>query len=345
MPLIPKASDTPPSAPPEGAQWQREMREAFRSLEPLLRFLGLDPALAPERLLADPSFPLLTPKAFATRMAKGDWRDPLLLQILPLARESAPVPGFRDDAVGDLPSQIVPGLLHKYASRALMMVSHQCAVHCRYCFRREFPYGDLPRGRDRWEEAWAYLGSAAGVDEIVFSGGDPLFLDNRRLAGILEKAMGLPGIRTLRFHTRLPIVLPSRVEPGLLDLFREASEHKTLVIVVHANHPNEIDDACAAALGRLRSAGAMLLNQSVLLKGVNDDAGALADLSRKLMACGTLPYYLHQLDKVTGTAHFETEEAHGLALIESLRRELPGYAVPRYVRETAGVAYKTPLAG
>lgn len=344
MPLIPKTSDSSSSAPAEGARWQRDMQEAFRSLEALLRYLGLDPDQAPERLLADPAFPLLTTRAFASRMAKGDWRDPLLLQILPLAREQASTPGFRDDAVGDLASQIVPGLLHKYASRALMMVSHQCAIHCRYCFRREFPYGDLPRGRDRWEEAWAYLASAAGVDEIVFSGGDPLFLDNRRLAGILDRALGLPGIRTLRFHTRLPIVLPSRVEPGLLDLFREASECKALVIVVHANHPDEIDDDCAAALRGLRSAGAMLLNQSVLLRGVNDDAGVLTGLSRRLIACGALPYYLHQLDRVTGTSHFETEEARGLSLIEAMRRKLPGYAVPRYVRETAGEAYKTPLS-
>jgi EF-P beta-lysylation protein EpmB len=321
------------------------MQEAFRSLESLLLYLDLDPALAPERLSAAPDFPLLVPKSFASRMAKGDWRDPLLLQILPLARENASSEGFRDDAVGDLPSQIVPGLLHKYASRALMMISHQCAVHCRYCFRREFPYGDLPRGGDRWEEAWTYLASASAsaVDEIVFSGGDPLFLDNRRLAGILGKALALPGIRTLRFHTRLPIVLPSRMEAGLLALLREVAEAKTLVVVIHANHPNEIDGECAQAIGRLRETGALLLNQSVLLKGINDDGEVLAGLSRKLLACGAFPYYLHQLDKVTGTAHFETGEGTGLALVEELRRKLPGYAVPRYVREIAGEPYKTPL--
>jgi L-lysine 2,3-aminomutase len=321
------------------------MQGAFRNLESLLIHLELDPSQAPERMLADPTFPLLIPKSFASRMAKGDWRDPLLLQVLPLARETEEAPGFRPDAVGDLPSQIVPGLLHKYASRALLMVSHQCAVHCRYCFRREFPYGDLPRGQAGWDQAWAYLESAQGVDEIVLSGGDPLFLDNRRLERILERAAELPGIHTVRFHTRLPIVLPSRVEPDLLALLRTLAERKTLVVVVHANHGNEIDAECARALDALRGAGAVLLNQAVLLAGVNDDAEALADLSRALMRSGALPYYLHQLDRVTGTAHFEVPEAKGRALIEELRGKLPGYAVPRYVRETAGEPYKTPLSG
>jgi EF-P beta-lysylation protein EpmB len=338
MPLIPKVSDAPPQGPADATAWQKEMGEAFRSLEALLRYLDLDPALAPERLLTDPAFPLLTPKSYASRMAKGDWRDPLLLQILPLAAENAPAPGFRDDAVGDLPSQIVPGLLHKYASRALLMVSHQCAVHCRYCFRREFPYGDLPRGQAGWDRAWSYLETAEEVDEIVLSGGDPLFLDNRRLERILEKAASLP-------HIRLPIVLPSRIEPGLLSLLRQAAERKTLVMVVHANHGAEIGGECARSLRALRGAGAMLLNQAVLLAGINDNADVLADLSRALIGCGVLPYYLHQLDRVTGTAHFETSEARGRGLIEAMRGKLPGYAVPRYVREIAGEGHKTPLSG
>ncbi|HKP95869.1 MAG TPA: EF-P beta-lysylation protein EpmB [Fibrobacteria bacterium] len=344
MAVLPKVPDIAPLGLAEATAWQKEMQGAFRSLEALLRYLDLDPALAPERLAGDPAFPLLTPKSFASRMAKGDWRDPLLLQILPLARENAAAPGFCADAVGDLPSQIIPGLLHKYASRALMMVSHQCAVHCRYCFRREFPYGDLPRGQAGWDRAWAYLESAEGVDELVLSGGDPLFLDNRRLERILEKVLSLPGIRTLRVHTRLPIVLPSRVEPGLLSLLRAAADRKSLVLVVHANHAAELDADCAGALRSLRAAGALMLNQAVLLAGVNDDADTLADLSRALIRCGVLPYYLHQLDRVTGTAHFEVAEARGRALIESLRGKLPGYAIPRYVREIPGEAYKTPLS-
>jgi L-lysine 2,3-aminomutase len=332
------------------------MQEAFRTLAPLLKFLELDPGSAPlsrasgetpsqiPEVLTEPDFPILVPKAFAARMAKGDWNDPLLLQVLPQARENTAVPGFGPDAVGDLQSQIVPGLLHKYASRALLMVSHQCAVHCRYCFRREFPYGDLPRGQAGWDEAWEYLEHAEGVDEIVLSGGDPLFLDNRRVERILDRALRIARIRTIRFHTRLPIVLPSRVEPGLLALLGAASASKSVVVVVHANHGNEIDADCGRALDALRGAGAMLLNQTVLLAGINDDADTLADLSRALLRHGTLPYYLHQLDRVTGTAHFETGESLGRALIERMREMLPGYAVPRYVRETAGEPYKTPLS-
>lgn len=373
MPLLPKTSQDPVAAPGGPATeteaqagkapvWQKEMQEAFRTLEPLLRFLELDPGLPPTPpsrpgaepsappapgpmdLLADPAFPILVPKSFAARMAKGDWNDPLLLQILPRAGENAAAAGFQPDAVGDLQSQIVPGLLHKYASRALLMVSHQCAVHCRYCFRREFPYGDLPRGQAGWDQAWEYLESADGVDEIVLSGGDPLFLDNRRLQRILDRARGIPRIRTIRFHTRLPIVLPSRVEPGLLGLLASAAVEKSIIMVVHANHGNEIDAACGRALDALRGAGAMLLNQAVLLAGINDDAEILAGLSRALLRHGTLPYYLHQLDRVTGTAHFETAESRGRELIERMREMLPGYAVPRYVRESAGEPYKTPLS-
>jgi EF-P beta-lysylation protein EpmB len=325
------------------------MQGAFRTLESLLAFLELDPA-APDapaecRPASAPAggFPLLVPRGFASRMKRGDWRDPLLLQVLPQARENQAAAGFLPDAVGDLASQVVPGLLHKYSSRALLMVSHQCAVHCRYCFRREFPYGDLPRGQAGWDEAWAYIEATHGLDELVLSGGDPLFLDNRRLERILERAAAVPHIKTIRFHTRLPIVLPSRVEPGLLELLRSAAERKTLVVVVHANHANEIDPECETALNALRRVGAVLLNQAVLLAGINDDADVLADLSRALMRSGTLPYYLHQLDRVTGTAHFEVAESKGLALIEALRGKLPGYAVPRYVRETAGEPNKTPI--
>lgn len=332
-----------------GPVWQKEMREAFRTPESLLAYLELDPAdpEAPEawRSASAPagSFPLLVPRGFASRMKRGDWRDPLLLQVLPQAGETQAAPGFLPDAVGDLASQVVPGLLHKYSSRALLMVSHQCAVHCRYCFRREFPYGDLPRGQAGWDEAWAYIEATQGLDELVLSGGDPLFLDNRRLERILNRAAAVPHIKTIRFHTRLPIVLPSRVEPGLLGLLRTAAERKTLMVVVHANHANELDAECETALNGLRRAGSVLLNQAVLLAGVNDDAETLAGLSRALMRTGTLPYYLHQLDKVTGTAHFEVPESKGLALIEVLRERLPGYAVPRYVRETAGEPNKTPI--
>jgi EF-P beta-lysylation protein EpmB len=319
------------------------MQAAFRSLGSLLEFLELPPEKAPEALAADPDFPILVPRPFAALMGKGDWADPLLAQVLPLAKESAEVPGFAADAVGDLPSQVVPGVLHKYASRALLMVSRQCAIHCRYCFRREFPYGDLPGGD--WERAWDYLSRAEGVDEIVFSGGDPLFLDNRKLSRLLERAAALPHIRTVRLHTRLPVALPSRIESGLLGLLAGTAERLAVAVVIHANHPRELGPECDRALARLRASGALLLNQAVLLRGVNDDAETLAGLSRALIARGVLPYYLHQLDRVRGTAHFEVEEARGRDLMEALRGKLAGYAMPRYVREIAGEKSKTPVWG
>jgi EF-P beta-lysylation protein EpmB len=322
--------------------WQRDMQSAFRTLPPLLEYLNLDPKSAPA-LLSDPAFPILAPRGFADRMVKGDWNDPLLLQVIPRAEENKAVPGFSDDAVGDLAAQAAPGLLHKYASRALMMLTPNCAVHCRYCFRREFPYGGLPRARESWDEAWAYLSAHEEIDELILSGGDPLFLDNRRLAVVFEKALALSHLSTLRIHTRLPIVLPSRVEAGLMSLLSDFAAAKTVVVVVHANHPNEIAGDCAEALARLRSTGALLLNQSVLLRGVNDDSGALAELSRRLVKCGVMPYYLHQLDRVAGAAHFEVAEAHGHALMDALRTKLPGYLVPLYVREVAGEPHKIPL--
>ena len=194
-----------------------------------------------------------------------------------------------------------------------------------------------------WEAAWDYLEAAEDVDEIVLSGGDPLFLEDRRLARILSRALALPRIRTLRFHTRLPVVLPSRVDAGLLSLLRDAAAVKTVVAVVHANHPAEIAGDCPPALEALRGAGALVLNQAVLLRGINDDAEILDGLSRRLLRHGVLPYYLHQLDRVAGAAHFEVDEDRGRALVDALRRKLPGYAVPRYVREVAGETHKRPL--
>jgi EF-P beta-lysylation protein EpmB len=223
------------------------------------------------------------------------------------------------------------------------MASPNCAVHCRYCFRREFPYAEMPRGNDGWEEAWDYLEGAEGVDELVLSGGDPLFLDDRRLERILERIVTIPRIRTVRIHTRLPIVLPSRVDRGLSALLEEAAGRWTVVVVVHANHPAEIAADCPEALEAMRKAGALVLNQAVLLKRINDRADTLAELSRRLLRHGVLPYYLHQLDRVTGAAHFEVPEEDGLRLMESLRGKLPGYAVPRFVREVAGEPCKRPL--
>jgi len=323
--------------------WQRELQSAFRELGDLLAYLRLDQAQAPQDLWKNPHFPLRVPVSFAQRMKPQDWMDPLLRQVLPTESEKNPAEGFTSDAVGDLQAQVIPGLLHKYANRALFMASPHCAVHCRYCFRREFPYGELPKAQVDWDRAWDYLAASPGIQEIIFSGGDPLFLDNRRVAALIRRALAIPHVHTLRFHTRIPIVLPSRLESELIAILSECAENTSVVMVIHANHPRELHEDCLAPLRALRKAGLLILNQAVLLRHVNDDEDTLVALSQALIQAGIMPYYLHQLDRVSGTSHFEVAEQRGLALMQAIRKRLPGYAMPTYVREIAGEAHKTPL--
>jgi EF-P beta-lysylation protein EpmB len=274
-------------------------------------------------------------------MRRGDPRDPLLLQVLPDGKELRAVPGFGDDPVGDRAAAAVPGVLHKYHGRALLLTTGACAIACRYCFRRGFPYGEFQLGRQVESEALAYLAADASIGEVILSGGDPLVLPDRRLADLVTRLAAIPHLHTLRVHTRLPVVLPSRVTDGLNDAL--ASTRLTPVMVIHANHPQEVDAHVVAALTRLREAGFVLLNQAVLLRGINDDAEVLADLNRRLAHAGVLPYYLHVLDRASGTAHFLVTDERALALHEALRRALPGYLVPRLAREQRGEPYKTLL--
>ena len=346
MPILPKSNR--PSLELDfqvSPSWQRDMQKAIRSVKSLLEYLELDPKDAPYSVDDSAKFPLLVTQSYANKMVKGSWQDPLLLQVLPKSEERNLNPNYVDDAVGDLPAQVIPGLLHKYSSRALLMSAPNCAIHCRYCFRREFPYETLPHGKANWLAAWTYLESSPEIEEIIFSGGDPLFMDNGRLENLLERAIALPQIKTIRFHSRIPIVLPSRIDAGLIEIFRKVVAKKSLVMVIHSNHPHEIAGDCKLALSELKESGALLLNQSVLLKGINDTCDILTELSRVLLQSGVLPYYMHQLDRVTGTAHFEVLEKDGLKLMAELRAKLPGYLVPRYVRELSGEAHKTLISG
>lgn len=346
MPALPKPSETRANAPEKRTEqigWQKEWQGSFRSVGDLLAFLGLDAAASPWPLDQDPAFPLRVPRAFAARMRQGDWNDPLLRQTLALGSEKEAAPGFVADAVGDGPAQDGPGVLRKYNGRALLVLTGVCAVHCRYCFRREYPYADQAPSRAGWEQIYARLGADPEVDEILLSGGDPLSLSDSLLRWHLEQASALANVRRVRIHTRLPVVLPARVDEGLLALVREVSARKPLFIVLHANHARELGADAAEAARALRAAGAQLLNQSVLLQGVNDSVEALEELSLRLLDLGILPYYLHQLDRVRGAHGFEVEEAEGLRLIEALRKRVPGYGVPRYVREVAGEKSKTPI--
>lgn len=347
-----------PASRPETAPWTRQLRDAIRDPHELAAALGLPvESLAPAEVIA--AFPLRVPRAFVARMRKGDPNDPLLRQVWPLAAEAAAVPGFGADPLDEAQFSR-DGVVSKYAGRSLLITTGACPVHCRYCFRREFPYGEQLAARGDFEAAVEAL-AAAQVSEVILSGGDPLSLGNRKLAALFARLERVPTVTRIRLHTRFPIVLPARVDAGLLELLAGSArsapsaprsndltspnEPPRRVVVVHANHPNELDADVAAALRAIAGTGATLLNQSVLLRGVNDDAGTLCALSERLHACGVLPYYLHLLDRVTGAAHFDVPEAEAVVLHRALQAQLPGYLVPRLVREVPGGAGKTPIAG
>ncbi|HET7673981.1 MAG TPA: EF-P beta-lysylation protein EpmB [Gammaproteobacteria bacterium] len=322
-------------------RWQHELQQAITDPAELLALLELDAAALPP-LRATTDFPLRVPRGFVARMRKRDPADPLLRQVLPLAVEDAPAPGFVADPVGDLASAAGPGLLHKYHGRVLLVATGACAVHCRYCFRRHFPYADENPRPEEWRDALDYIRADASIAEVILSGGDPLSLSDRRLAALAHVIASIPHVRRLRIHTRQPVVLPERIDAAFLGWFAPLRLEK--VVVVHANHANEINAQVAEAFAALKDAGAALFNQSVLLAGVNDSVAALADLSEALFAAGAIPYYLHLLDRVAGAAHFEVPETHALTLHAKLRARLAGYLVPRLVREEPGKDSKTPVA-
>ena len=322
-------------------RWQQALREAVRDPRELLDLLGLDrlaPRLSDEAMV---QFPLRVPRGFVARMRRGDPRDPLLRQVLPLDDEMRPMPGFGLDAVGDGAAKTAPGVIQKYRGRALLVATGSCAIHCRYCFRRHFPYAEETAARDGWREAVDLIRQDASIEEVLLSGGDPLSLSNGKLAELTGALADIPHLRRLRIHSRLPIVVPERVDEGLMGWLSALPWPVTLV--VHANHANEFDGTVDAALGRLRAAGVHLLNQAVLLRGVNDSVDALGALSERGFAAGVLPYYLHQLDRVAGVAHFEVDDAHARALHAGLAARLSGYLVPRLVREIPGDTGKRPL--
>ncbi|BAV34614.1 lysine 2,3-aminomutase [Sulfuricaulis limicola] len=314
--------------------WQSQLARAITGPAELLAAAGLGEEWLPAAQAAARLFPLRVPRGFVARMRKGDPHDPLLRQVLPLAEECLTAEGFGADPVGDLAAMTVPGVLHKYQARVLLTVTGACAVHCRYCFRRHFPYADANPAVDRWQAALEYIAHDHSLKEVILSGGDPLTLSDRRLAELARQLETIPHLRRLRLHTRLPVVLPERVNDELLGWLGDTKLKP--VIVVHANHAQELDDAARQALAALKNAGAELLNQSVLLRGVNDSVEALADLSEALFETGTLPYYLHMLDKVQGAAHFDVDEIAARRLMQELQARLPGYLVPRLVREVPG---------
>lgn len=322
--------------------WQAAQAGAIRDPAELVRLLDLDDALLPAARRAAALFPLRVPRGFAARMRRGDAADPLLRQVLPLDAETVPADGFVDDPVGDGQAVVGAGVLHKYRGRALLVATGACAVHCRYCFRRHFPYDAVNASGDRWQAAIDYLAAHDDIEEVILSGGDPLSLADRRLAELSAALAGIAHLRRLRVHSRLPVVIPERVDDGLLAWL--AGSRLRPVMVIHANHANELDGAVASAVARLRAADVPVLNQAVLLRGVNDDADVLAALCERLFDLGVGAYYLHLLDRVRGAAHFEVPEAEARALHAALAARLPGYMVPRLAREEPGAPGKTVLA-
>jgi EF-P beta-lysylation protein EpmB len=321
--------------------WQAAMREAVTDPAELLKLLRLDDTLLPGARSAAATFPLRVPRGYVSRMRPGDPADALLLQVLPLGAEERPVAGFGQDAVGDLASLRGDGLLRKYHGRALLISTGACAVHCRYCFRRHFPYDEQNASRHAWRDALEAIHGDLSLEEVILSGGDPLSLSDRRLSELASMLDAVPHLRRLRIHTRTPIVLPERVDDALLGWLAQGRLRR--VMVLHANHPREIDPAVQAALTRLKKTGVTLLNQSVLLRGINDNPETLAQLSERLFEGGVMPYYLHQLDRVQGAAHFEVPVHDAAVIMRKLSARLPGYLVPRLVKETSGAPSKLPM--
>ncbi|MDT8387020.1 MAG: EF-P beta-lysylation protein EpmB [Thiogranum sp.] len=322
-------------------RWQSLLADAITDPARLLEALELSPELLPQAIRASASFRLKVPRSFIARMVKQDLDDPLLRQVLPLGDELAENTGFSLDPLSERESMPVPGLLHKYQGRILLTMTGACAVHCRYCFRRHYPYTEANPAREHWRSSLDYLRQNTRITEVILSGGDPLTLSDQRLGSLVADLGTLAQLETLRIHTRVPVVLPERVVPELLDWI--AATPLNVVIVIHCNHANEIDGHVIEAMRALRAAGATLLNQSVLLRGVNDDSDSLVNLSKRLLEAGVLPYYLHQLDRVQGAAHFSVSDTRAKQLLDAMRDRLPGYLLPRLVREEPHKSAKTPL--
>jgi len=322
--------------------WKKELANATTSVAGLLEQLELGHHIK----IADirPEFKCLVTDSFINKMRVGDINDPLLRQILPLNQENHPKTQCKGtaDPVGDSNAQMSQGLLHKYYGRALLISTGSCAVHCRYCFRRAYPYQQSSCTGKVLKEAVDYLNNHSEIEEIILSGGDPLIMDNEKLTGLITTLESVEHIQTLRIHTRLPVVLPNRINTGLVELLQ--SSRFQIVLVIHANHANELQDAELAKLHLLHKAGITLLNQSVLLEGINDNVEALTALSRRLFQCKTLPYYLHLLDHARGAMHFNVSKKSAVRLISQVEEQLPGYLVPRLVQEIAENKAKTAIS-
>lgn len=322
------------------SSWQQQLSHAITEPADLLKRLNLTTEDFDNYQAASQQFSLKVPHAYASKIQVGNPRDPLLLQVMSQSEEMLSVDGYEKDPVGDLSANKSPGLLHKYNGRVLLITTGACAVHCRYCFRRHFPYQQQQAGREQWAEALSYIQNDSSIKEVILSGGDPLVLSDQKLEQLITLLEAIPHLTRLRIHSRLPVVLPDRITTTLVN--RLANSRFNVCMVIHANHANEISPAEKNALEKLKQGGIQLLNQAVLLKGINDSINDQINLSEALFDAGVLPYYLHLLDPVQGAAHFDVKLSQALDLITQLQDDLPGFLVPKLVREIAGETSKTP---
>ncbi len=318
--------------------WQQQLSSAFKNTADLCEYLHLDAKTIASHA-AHHDFPIRVPRSFADCIQKGNPNDPLLKQVLPVQNELINYQGFNLDPVGDLAATTEAGVIHKYYDRVLLITTGACAIHCRYCFRRNFPYSDLQLSGQKRQQAIAYIQQHPEINEVILSGGDPLSISDTKLEELIHQLETIPHLKRIRIHTRLPIVLPARITPKLLTFLKTCQ--KQIIMVVHCNHTQELSLEVRAACKNIREHGITLLNQTVLLKGVNNNATQLCELSEQLFATGILPYYLHLLDKAKGTGHFEVDKVQAIDLFQQMQRQLSGYLVPKLVQEQAGEASKT----
>ncbi len=320
--------------------WQKDLRTVITDPKKLLQSLDIDPQAYLEHFSARKLFAVRVPLPFIDRMEKGNFDDPLLKQVMPLSSEFTLTDNYSTDPLGEHDT-VAQGLLHKYKNRVLMIVKSACAVNCRYCFRRHFPYQDNSPNKAKWQEALDYIAKHNEITEVIFSGGDPLMANDDHLQWLVNQIEDIAHIKRLRIHTRLPVVIPNRVTEQLVNLLQTTKLKPT--IVFHINHPNEINEDFSSAIELFREAKIPLFNQSVLLKGINDEAKTLVKLSEDLFDNGIQPYYLHLLDAVQGAAHFDISEQNAVKIAQEMMANLPGYLMPKLVREISNEANKTPI--
>ncbi|MBQ0757564.1 MAG: EF-P beta-lysylation protein EpmB [Amphritea sp.] len=321
--------------------WQTLLSQTLKSPEELLRYLQLPDSLLEGANRASLEFAMRVPRPWLDRIEKANPDDPLLRQVLPLGEELESIPGFISDPLEEMSSNPVDGLIHKYKGRVLVILTGACAINCRYCFRRHFPYAENRLGPEQWQKILDYIAADTSITEVIFSGGDPLVSSDARLKQLIDDLQQIPHLTRLRIHSRLPVVLPQRITTSLTNLLSQT--HLKVVTVIHSNHPQELDNAVAKAVEQLKHAGVTVLNQAVLLRGVNDSVATLKELSEKLFDIGVLPYYLFTFDPVKGAAHFDVPDNEAKQIISQLQDQLPGYLVPKLAREIPGRGSKTLL--